>query len=125
VSRLARRLLGAGCALGCLAGCLSERPRPGPPQITILLDKIRVRSPDTLTGTLRAQDPAGIDSVWLTLEFTPQLGTDGLTQTDFQAPFETFIASGYSPGTQLSLTVAARDLDGFVGERDTFVTVVP
>ena len=59
VSRLARRLLGAGSALGCLAGCLPERPRPGPPQVTILLDKIRVRSPDTLTGTLRARTPRG------------------------------------------------------------------
>jgi hypothetical protein len=125
VSRLARRLLGAGSALGCLAGCLPERPRPGPPQVTILLDKIRVRSPDTLTGTLRAQDAAGIDSVWLTLESTPQLGTDGLMQAVFQAPFRTFIPRGHGPGERLAVTVTARDLDGFVGQRDTFVTVVP
>jgi hypothetical protein len=125
VSRLARRLLGAGSALGCLAGCLPERPRPGPPQVTILLDKILVRSPDTLTGTLRAQDAAGIDSVWLTVQFSPQLGIDGLLQPGFQAPFRAFIASGYALGQRLALTVTARDLDGFVGKRDTFVTVVP
>jgi hypothetical protein len=125
VSGLARGLAGIGCGLGCLAGCLTERPRPGPPQLTIELNKIRVRSPDTLTGTLRVQDPAGLDSVWMTLEFAPQFGIDGLMQTVFQAPFRTFITTGYSPGTRLSLRVAARDLDGFVGERDTFVTVVP
>ena len=125
MSRRERRLVGAGCALGCLAGCLSERPRPGPPQVTILLDKIRVRSPDTLTGTLRAQDPAGIDSVWLTLASAPQFGIDGVMQTIFQAPFRTFIASGHVPGERLSVTVTARDLDGFVGKRDTFVTVAP
>ena len=124
MSPLARRVWGAGWVLGCLTGCLTERPRPGPPQLTILLDKIRVRSPDTLTGTLRAQDAAGIDSVWLTLESQPQFGTDGLMQTVFQAPFRTFVASGYTPGDQLSLTLSARDLDGFVGKRDTFVTVV-
>jgi hypothetical protein len=108
-----------------IAACLAERPRPGPPQVTVTLDKIRVRSPDTLTGTLRAQDAAGIDSVWITLEFTPQFGTDGLMQTDFRAPFRTFIPTGYGTGTRLMLRVAARDLDGFVGERDTFVTVLP
>jgi hypothetical protein len=125
VSWLARRLLGAGSALGCLAGCLPERPRPGPPQVTIQLDRILVRSPDTLTGTLRVQDPAGIDSVWLTLESAPQLGADGLLQTDFQAPFRTLIARGHSPGERLAVTASARDLDGFVGKRDTVVTVVP
>lgn len=118
-------LAGAGCALGCLGACLTERPRPGPPQVTIMLDKIRVRSPDTLTGTVRVQDPAGIDSVWLILDMAPQFGTDGLLQPVFLAPFRTRIPAGYTPGRQLVLKVAARDLDGFVGERDTFVTVVP
>ena len=125
MTRAGRRLLGAACALSGLAGCLAERPRPGPPQVSITLDKIRVRSPDTLTGTLRAQDPTGIDSVWLTLAFAPQFGTDALMRTDFQAPFRTFIAGGHSPGARISVTVTARDLDGFVGQRDTFVTVVP
>ena len=124
MSPFARRLCCAGWTVGCLAGCLSERPRPGPPLITFTLDKIQVRSPDTLTGTLRAQDAAGIDSVWLTLESQPQFGTDGLMQPVFQAPFQTFIASGHTPGDRLSLTFSARDLDGFVGARDTFVTVV-
>ena len=125
MSRLARRLLGAGSALGCLAGCFPDRPRPGPPQVSILLDKIGVHSPDTLTGTLRAQDAAGIDSVWLTLQFSQPLGIDGRLQTTFEAPFRAFLASGYGPGQRLTLTVTARDLDGFVGQRDTFVTVVP
>jgi hypothetical protein len=125
VSAFSRWRWGTVCALAILAACLTERPRPGPPHITVTLDKIRVRSPDTLTGTLRAEDAAGIDSVWITLEFAPQFGTDGLMQTVFQAPFRTFIVTGYSSGRRLALTVAARDLDGFVGQRDTFVTVVP
>ena len=91
----------------------------------MLLDKIRVRSPDTLTGTLRAEDPAGIDSVWLTLAAAPQFSTDGLMRTVFEAPFRTFIVSGHAAGERLTLTVTARDLDGFVSKRDTFVTVVP
>ena len=119
------RALVVSCALGCVAACLTERPRPGPPQLTIQLDKIRVRSPDTLTGTLRARDAAGIDSVWLTVAAAPQFGTDGLLLPDFQAPFRTFIPSGYSLGEHLTVTFSARDLDGFVGHRDTFVTVVP
>lgn len=109
----------------CLAACFSERPRPGPPQLAIVLDKIRVRSPDTLTGTLRAEDPAGIDSVWLTLAGAPQFGTDGLLRPVFEAPFRTFILTGHVVGERLTLTVTARDLDGFVGKRDTFVTVAP
>jgi hypothetical protein len=125
VSRPARGLVGAGCALCCLASCLTERPRPGPPQLSIVLDKIRVRSPDTLTGTLRAQDPAGIDSVWLALEFAPRFGSDGQLQTVVEAPFRTYVAGGLGAGERLSVTLTARDLDGFVGERDTFVTVVP
>ena len=125
MSPRARRLLGAGCAAGCLAACLTERPRPGPPQLTILLDKIHVRSPDTLTGTLRAQDAAGIDSVWLTLASTPQFGTDGLMKTIFQAPFRTFVPGGRAIGERLPLTFTARDLDGFRAQRDTFITVVP
>ena len=125
MNRLACRLVGVGCALGSLTGCLSERPRPGPPQITIYLDKILVHSPDTLTGTIRAEDPAGIDSVWLTLASAPSLGSDGHLQGVFQAPFRTYVGNGLSPAERLALTVSARDLDGFVGKRDTFVTVVP
>lgn len=122
---LARRFVSVGCALGILTGCLSERPRPGPPQVSIQLDKIRVRSPDTLTGTLHAEDPVGLDSVWLTLGSAPQFGTDALMHTVFQAPFRTFVLSGRVPGERIPLRVSARDLDGFLGARDTFVTVVP
>ena len=109
----------------CLAACFSERPRPGPPQLSIQLDKIRVRSPDTLTGTLHAEDPAGIDSVWLTLVGGSQFGADGYMHTVVTAPFRTFVTSGQTAGARLTLTLTARDLDGFVGKRDTFVTVVP
>jgi len=125
VTPLARRLLSVACVLASLTACLSERARPGPPQLTIKLDKIRVRSPDTLTGTLRAEDPAGLDSVWLTLASAPQFGTDALMHTVFQAPFRTFVSAGRVPGERLTLRVSARDLDGFLGARDTFVTVVP
>jgi hypothetical protein len=119
------RALVVCCVLGYLAACLTERPRPGPPQLTLTLDKIRVRSPDTLTGTLRARDAAGIDSVWLTVASAPQFGTDGLLQPDFQAPFRASIPGGHGFGARLTVTLTARDLDGFVGHRDTFVTVVP
>jgi hypothetical protein len=45
--------------------------------------------------------------------------------TVVEAPFRTFVASGHPAGARLTLTLTARDLDGFVGKRDTFVTVVP
>ena len=125
MSRLHPR--GPVLALGvaCLAACFGERPRPAPPQLAIALAKVLVRSPDTLRGTIHAEDPDGIDSVWLALDALPPLPDDGLLETVFDAPFVVVVPRGYSPGDRIPLTVTARDVVGFVSELDTVVRVSP
>jgi hypothetical protein len=126
VSRVAPRLWGAACTLGAVIGCFSDRPRPAPPQLTIVLDKTVVRSPDTLTGTLRAEDPDGIDSVWLAIDVgLPPLVWDGRLGTAFSSPFRSPIAKGHGAGERIRLKLTARDVAGFTGERDTVVSVAP
>jgi len=82
-----------------------------------------VRSPDTLRGTIHAEDPDGIDSVWLAVGTAPRLGEDGLLETVFDAPFVVVIPRGLSPSERIPVTVTARDVVGFTGELDTVVTV--
>ncbi len=125
MSRLHPRgaVLIAGVA--CLTACFGERPRPAPPQLAIALAKVLVRSPDTLRGTIHAEDPDGIDSVWLALDALPPLLDDGLLETVFDAPFVVVVPRGYSPGDRIPVTVTARDVVGFVSELDTVVRVSP
>jgi len=51
-------------AAGALA-CGEDRPRPGPPDLSIQFQRDSLHSPDTLRGTIQATDNEGIDSVWL------------------------------------------------------------
>jgi hypothetical protein len=116
--------------LAALAGCLEERPRPGPPQLTVTLDRTTVRSstpptpPDTLTGTVRAEDPDGIDSVWVTVDGVAA-AEDGVLERVFTSRFRFPIAAGKTDGTQVPVEVRARDIAGFQVTRDTHVVVVP
>ena len=95
--------------------------------VSITLDKDSVRSgtnpPDTLTGTIRAQDADGIDSVWLQLDDEPPIGKDGLLQTSFQSPFRVAIPAGFGSGARLPVTLEARDVTGFRSVLDTMVRV--
>ena len=120
-----RALIVVGCGLGSLVGCLSERPRPAPPQLAIAFTKVVVQSPDTLRGTVHAEDPDGIDSVWLAVGADPPVGEDGLLETVFDAPFLFLIPRGYSPNARIPVKVTGRDIVGFTGELDTVVTVSP
>jgi len=101
--------------------------RIGPHVVSITLDKDSVRSatnpPDTLTGTLRAQDADGIDSVWLQLDDDPPIAEDGLLQTSFQSPFRVVVPAGFSSGARLPVTLEARDVTGFRSVLDTMVRV--
>jgi hypothetical protein len=114
-------LLGVG-ALALLA-CQVNRDRPGPPRISITLDQDSVHSPDTLTGSLRADDPDGIDSIWLSVDSAPPIGEDGLFQRTFLATFRAGIRSGHVLGDRVSVRFSARDISGFTGGLDTFVVV--
>lgn len=126
-ARLARV---AACCAACgggaagLLACLSERPRPAPPVLSITLDKTTVHSPDTLTGAVGARDEDGLDSIWVSVDAV-RTGEDGLLQTSFERPIRFAIRTGHAPGTRIPVQLEARDLTGFRSELDTIVTVVP
>jgi len=80
--------------------------------------------PDTLSGTVRAEDTDGLDSVWVTVD-SAVAGEDGGFDRVFSAPFRFLIGAGKTPGTVLSVQIRARDIAGFQVIRDTSVTVVP
>ena len=121
----ARLALGVACAAGLVGACQSERPRPAPPVLNIVLDRTLVHSPDTLKGTLRAQDPDGIDSVWLAVDSSPRAGEDGLLQTAFESRFRSLVRAGHGPGDRIAVILEARDVTGFRSRLDTSATVVP
>jgi len=111
------------------ASCLEERPRPGPPQITFTLNRTTVQSnnpptpPDTLSGTVRAEDTDGLDSVWVTVD-SAVAGEDGGFDRVFSTTFRFLIGPGKTPGTILPVQIRARDIAGFQVARDTNVVVV-
>ncbi len=127
MNRAARRAWAVPSVAAVLAACLSERPRPAPPVLRIVLDSETVRSQtpnDTLTGSVRAEDFDGLDSIWVQVE-TTRVGEDALFATVFERPFRFAIPAGIPPGTKVQVTLEARDLTGFRSELDTNVTVIP
>ena len=112
-------------ALALLAGCLSERPRPAPPLLTITLSMPTAHVRDTVTGTVRAEDASGLDSLWLSLDGGAPSGQDGRFDTAVQSSFRFVVVASHTPGYLIPIQFRARDLDGFVSQRDTTVRVVP
>ncbi len=119
------RLLVAACGLGLAIGCLSERPRPAPPVLAIVIDSTTIHAGlhDSVTGSVSAADPDGLDSIWLQVD-TTRVGVDGLFETVFERPFRFGVRSGLTPSTQVPVVLEARDVVGFRSRLDTFVTVV-
>lgn len=115
----------AACGLGLAIGCLSERPRPAPPALGIVLDSttIHAGTHDSVTGSVRATDPDGLDSIWLQVD-TTRVGVDGLFETAFDRPFRFGVRSGLPPSTQVPVVLEARDVVGFRSRLDSFVTIV-
>ena len=110
-----------------LAACIDERPRPGPPIVTLTLEKTGVRSttpPDTLRGTVDASDPDGLDSVWVSVD-SVESGEDAGFDPRFISTFAFLIGPGKSHNTHIPVQIRARDLAGFSVVRDTYVVVVP
>ncbi len=103
--------------------CQADRERPGPPRLVITLGQDTVRSPDTLAGSLRADAPDGIDSVWLSVDSASTLDADGLLEPTFLASFRAPIRAGHASSDHVSVRVSARDVSGYVGRLDTFVVV--
>lgn len=124
MSRAAARVTVAlAVAAAAALACQTNRDRPGPPRVSLTLDQDSVLSPDTLTGSLRADDIDGIDSIWLTVDSGVPLGADGLLDQTFIATFRAGIRSGHVLGDRVSVRLSARDLSGYVGGLDTFVIV--
>jgi len=102
--------------------CLEDRPRPGPPFIRLTIDQDSVRSPDTVTGTITVRDQDGIDSVWLSVD-TVRRGEDGFLQPTFVTTYKFPVPSGLVLSNKVPIRGEARDVVGFLGVKDTFVTV--
>ena len=124
MSGTARIVWALGCATGALAACLADRPRPGPPLLTITLSKAQAHAPDTVTGTVRADDASGIDSVWLSLDGAPPAGDNGGFLTVYESSFRVIVVRGRPAGDAIPIRLKARDVDGFVSQRDTTVPIV-
>lgn len=119
------RLRGA-LALGALllavaAGC-EDRPRPAPPQLHIVITQDSIVTTDSVEGTLRADDPDGIDSAWLSVD-SVTAGVDGLFQPTVQAPFQFAIKPSHGLGEHVPVLLTARDVTGFTSRLDTFVVI--
>lgn len=90
----------------------------------VTLDTLLVHSPDTLSGQVRVTDADGIDSIWLLVD-SIRFGQDGFFRQTINAPFVTTIPASRPAGYRVPLRFEARDVAGFVGSLDTFVTVIP
>jgi len=75
-------------------------------------------------GTVRAEDPDGLDSVWVSVD-AEVAGVDGGFERVFAAPFRFVIGAGKNQGTSVPVQFRARDIAGFMIVRDTYVVVVP
>ncbi|HYU08337.1 MAG TPA: hypothetical protein VEK77_03020 [Gemmatimonadales bacterium] len=109
-----------------MAACLGERERPGPPQLSFTIDQDSVSASqvDTVSGMIRAEDPDGIDSVWVTVD-AEERGENGGFDRVFSARYRFLVAPGQQPGTRLMLLFRARDIAGFEVQRDSYVVVSP
>lgn len=109
-----------------MAACLGDRPRPGPPQLSFTIDDTTVASSrvDTVSGTLRASDSGGIDSVWVTVDSQQHAADGGFGQT-FSTQYRFIIPAGQQPGMHIPISFRARDVAAFVTQRDTYVVVIP
>lgn len=104
-------------------GCGEDRPRPGPPVLSIHFHRDSVNTPDTLSGTIKAVDNEGIDSLWMQVGTQPEVGVNGGLQFTFEAPFLFLIDSGLSPGARIAVQVRGRDIAGYADVLDTFVVI--
>jgi hypothetical protein len=80
--------------------------------------------PDTVGGTVRAEDFDGIDSVWVTLG-SDERAVDGSFSRVLTWRYRFIVAAGQAPGTHIPLSFRTRDAAGFEAQRDTYVVAIP
>jgi len=112
-----------GLAVTAALACQVDRDRPGPPRLSMTINEDSVQSPDTVTGSVRADDTDGLDSIWLSVDSAPPLAADGLLEATFIATFRAGVRGGHVLGDRVSIRFTARDITGYVGGLDTFVVV--
>src|SRR5438477_324164 len=112
--------------LGANTACVTERDRPGPPQVSFTIDDTTVVSSrtDTVSGSVHVVDPDGIDSVWVTVGSEQQVHDGGFSR-GFTATYRFITPSGQQAGTHIPMVVRARDVAAFETQKDTYVVVVP
>ena len=113
------------CSAGA-AACLSDRQRPGPPQLSFTIDDttLSASKADTVSGSVRASDTEGLDSVWVSVDSIVK-GDDAGLQRSFSSRYRFVVPAGRTRGSHIPLSFAARDISGFRVQRDTYVVVVP
>ena len=73
---------------------------------------------------MQAEDPDGIDSVWVTAGSEAWADDGGFSQL-ISARYRLIIPSGTQAGTHIPMSFRARDAAGFVAQKDTYVVAVP
>ena len=73
---------------------------------------------------MRAQDADGIDSLWITAGAQQWVDDGAFTQV-ISTSYRLIMPSGTQPGTQIPMSVRARDAAGFEAKKDTYVVAVP
>jgi hypothetical protein len=104
-----------------LLGCGADRDRPAPPRLSIVFDKDSVSTTDTLQITMGANDPDGIDSVFLVVDSEPTIGADGFFQTNWLGQVLVQVRPAHVLGQRIRIEYSARDTNGWLGTLDTFV----
>ena len=79
---------------------------------------------DTVSGSVRASDTEGLDSVWVSVDSIVK-GDDAGLQRSFSSRYRFVVPAGRRPGNQVPLSFRARDISGFATQRDSYVVVVP
>lgn len=110
-------------ALAGLGACGGDRPRPGPPLLTLELPPGNVvTSPDTFVVWVRAQDDNGLDS--LIISFLDQIrDVPAFNETDVVDGVFFTVPPGREVGELLEVFAYARDLVGAGSRVTTSVTV--
>jgi hypothetical protein len=111
-ARAARHRWATVALLAFAASCETSRTRPGPPTVTIDPPLgSTVYSPDTLRFSVSAQDPDGLDSLFVTVfDTTKAFETDFNTEETVQVGI--LVPAGLLPGGVIKIFARARDLTG-------------